>query len=116
MKLQLVDEILDCYLPLLADSIASLRKGVEEGASDIVGATLHLLLGMSGEAGAQRLYEHVHAIYMPMRKHGTWPADPDWLAQLTSVALQTDRALRRYCEVARLPRQTTTDLWALQAI
>jgi two-component system response regulator PhcR len=52
---------------------------------------------MSGEAGAQGLYQTVRKLYVPLLEHGQWPAAPDWLPQLKPAGARTDEAPRAYC-------------------
>ena len=60
-------------------------------------AALHSLLGMSGEAGAQALYQAVRRVYVPLLEHGEWPAAEGWMAHLQLLATQTEQALKAYC-------------------
>ncbi|QJW84478.1 hypothetical protein HK414_14290 [Ramlibacter terrae] len=52
---------------------------------------------MSGEAGAQALYQHVRRVYVPLLEHDQWPAAAGWLADLQSLAARTEAALKAYC-------------------
>ena len=60
-------------------------------------AALHSLLGMSGEAGAQAMYQQVRKLYVPLLEEGEWPSGTTWLPQLQALAVQTEEALRAYC-------------------
>jgi len=77
--------------------VLTLKDAVEEG--DVQGSidALHALLGMSGEAGAQALYQNVRRLYVPLLEEGQWPTGQEWLPQLQALARQTEEALRAYC-------------------
>jgi HPt (histidine-containing phosphotransfer) domain-containing protein len=84
--------------------VLKLRAAVEGG--DVQGSVdaLHSLLGMSGEAGAQALYQYVRKLYVPLLEEGQWPTGTGWLPQLQSLASRTEAALRAYC--ASLPQSS----------
>ena len=96
-RLGMLDELINDYLPEMARLVAALQEAA--GRSDVPAslAALHSLLGMSGEAGAQGLYQHVRKIYVPLLEQGEWPSSPEWLPQLRQLAARTDQALRAYC-------------------
>jgi hypothetical protein len=52
---------------------------------------------MSGEAGAQALYQQVRKLYVPLLEQGEWPSGSNWLPQLQDLAQHTEKALRAYC-------------------
>jgi two-component system CAI-1 autoinducer sensor kinase/phosphatase CqsS len=96
-RLGMLDELVNDYLPEMSRLLHSLQDAVR--GNDVQGslAALHSLLGMSGEAGAQALYQHVRKLYVPLLEHGHWPAAADWLAQVQQLAARTEAALKAYC-------------------
>lgn len=96
-RLGMLDELLNDYLPEVRRLVDTLREAVDGG--DVQGsiAALHSLLGMSGEAGAQALYQHVRKLYVPLLEEGQWPSGHEWLPQLQALAARTEEALRAYC-------------------
>ena len=97
-RLGMLDELLNDYLPEMARLVVTLRQAVDD--TDVQGSidALHSLLGMSGEAGAQALYQHVRKLYVPLLEEGQWPHGHDWLPELQSLARRTEEALRAYCQ------------------
>jgi CheY-like chemotaxis protein len=96
-RLGMLDELLNDYLPEMARLVETLRQAVED--TDIQGSidALHSLLGMSGEAGAQALYQNVRKLYVPLLEEGQWPSGHEWLPNLQALARRTEEALRAYC-------------------
>jgi two-component system, CAI-1 autoinducer sensor kinase/phosphatase CqsS len=96
-RLGMLDELLNDYVPEMARLVQTLQEAVN--TADIQGsiAALHSLLGMSGEAGAQALYQHVRRVYVPLLEEGQWPSGSAWLPQLKDLAQRTEAALRAYC-------------------
>lgn len=96
-RLGMLDELLNDYLPEVRRLVDTLQQSVDGG--DVQGsiAALHSLLGMSGEAGAQALYQHVRRLYVPLLEEGQWPSGHEWLPQLQALAGRTEEALRAYC-------------------
>ena len=96
-RLGMLDELLDDYLPEMERLVLTLQEAVEEG--DVQGSidALHSLLGMSGEAGAQALYQHVRRLYVPLLEEGQWPTGREWVPQLQALARGTEAAVRAYC-------------------
>ncbi|MBC5786266.1 response regulator [Ramlibacter sp. USB13] len=97
-RLGMLEELLNDYLPEMERLVVTLREAVE--GADVQGsiAALHSLLGMSGEAGAQALYQHVRKLYVPLLEQGEWPTGHQWLPQLQALARRTEEALRAYCD------------------
>jgi two-component system, CAI-1 autoinducer sensor kinase/phosphatase CqsS len=95
-RIGLLDELLSDYVPDIAALAAKLQR--HAAAEDFTACTeaLHSLLGMSGEAGAQTLYQAVRAVYVPMVETRSWPAQPDWAARIAALAAQSQVALRAY--------------------
>lgn len=96
-RLGMLDELVNDYLPEMARLLVTLQESARDADVQASLAALHSLLGMSGEAGAQGLYQHVRKLYVPLLEHGQWPASPDWLPHLKQLAARTDQALRAYC-------------------
>lgn len=96
-RLGMLDELLNDYVPEMARLVGTLRVAVEN--TDIQGSidALHSLLGMSGEAGAQALYQQVRKLYVPLLEEGEWPSGSAWLPQLQALADRTEEALKAYC-------------------
>jgi two-component system CAI-1 autoinducer sensor kinase/phosphatase CqsS len=96
-RLGMLEELLNDYVPEMARLVGTLRLAVDDG--DVQGSidALHSLLGMSGEAGAQALYQQVRKLYVPLLEQGEWPAGSSWLPQLQALAERTEEALRAYC-------------------
>ena len=96
-RLGMLDELLNDYLPEMERLVATLQRTVDGG--DVQGSidALHSLLGMSGEAGAQALYQKVRRLYVPLLEEGQWPTGTGWLPELQALARATEEALRAYC-------------------
>jgi CheY-like chemotaxis protein len=96
-RLGMLDELLNDYVPEMTRLIDTLRQAVE--TTDVQGSidALHSLLGMSGEAGAQALYQQVRKLYVPLLEEGDWPGGTAWLPQLQELAARTEEALKAYC-------------------
>lgn len=96
-RLGMLEELLNDYLPEMDRLVLTLREAVDGG--DVQGSidALHSLLGMSGEAGAQALYQNVRKLYVPLLEEGQWPTGHHWLPQLQELARRTGEALRAYC-------------------
>jgi hypothetical protein len=69
------------------DGAAGETPAAGRAKRDVQGSidALHSLLGMSGEAGAQALYQQVRKLYVPLLEEGEWPA-ATWLPQLQDLA------------------------------
>ena len=96
-RLGMLDELVNDYLPEMSRLVGALQEATGRADVPATLAALHSLLGMSGEAGAQGLYQHVRKLYVPLLEHAEWPAAPDWVAQVQQLAARTDEALRAYC-------------------
>jgi two-component system CAI-1 autoinducer sensor kinase/phosphatase CqsS len=96
-RLGMLDELLNDYVPEMARLVGTLREAVDN--ADVQGSidALHSLLGMSGEAGAQALYQQVRKLYVPLLEQGEWPTGSTWLPNLQDLAIRTEQALRAYC-------------------
>jgi two-component system CAI-1 autoinducer sensor kinase/phosphatase CqsS len=103
-RLGMLDEMVNDYLPEMDRLLADLQDAAARSDVQASLAALHSLLGMSGEAGAQGLYQHVRKLYVPLLEHGQWPATPDWLSHLQQLAARTEEALKAYCAGPARPR------------
>jgi two-component system CAI-1 autoinducer sensor kinase/phosphatase CqsS len=96
-RLGMVEELLNDYLPEMGRLVGQLHTAATATDRNASMDALHSLLGMSGEAGAQVLYQQVRRIYVPLLEEGRWPEAADWMAQLQATATRTEEALRAYC-------------------
>ena len=66
-------------------------------------ATLHRLLGVSGNIGARALHTYVKQIY-PQVLEGQWPAQGDWSERMAALGARSADALQRYFDTATQAR------------
>ncbi len=102
-RLGMLEELLNDYQPEMARLVGTLTDAAGRGDRDASLAALHSLLGMSGEAGAQALYQQVRRIYVPLLEQQQWPAGAGWLAHLQQLAHRTELALKAYCAAENAP-------------
>jgi two-component system, CAI-1 autoinducer sensor kinase/phosphatase CqsS len=95
-RMGMLQELLDDYLPEIARLARELDRSVCADDFQRSLDVLHSLLGTSGEAGAQGLYQLVRAIYVPMIEGHSWPASAGWVKQIAAMAAETEQALERY--------------------
>jgi HPt (histidine-containing phosphotransfer) domain-containing protein len=95
-RLGMLGELVNDYLPEMARLVGKLQDAVRRDDREASLSALHSLLGMSGEAGAQALYQQVRRVYVPLLEQERWPP-PGWLDQLQVLARRTDGALQAYC-------------------
>ena len=96
-RLGMLEELLNDYVPEMARLVNTLQEAARSHDRDRSLDALHSLLGMSGEAGAQGLYQQVRRLYVPLLEQQEWPAAPGWLEDLQQLAARTEEALRVYC-------------------
>ena len=98
----MLGELLDDYLPGIAGLVGKLQR--QSAQQDLKGCldTLHSLLGMSGEAGAQALYQAVRRVYVPMVESQSWPPQGEWVAQIAALAADTEKALKAHAASASI--------------
>jgi CheY-like chemotaxis protein len=96
-RLGMLEELLNDYVPEMARLVGKLHEAATATDRPASMDALHSLLGMSGEAGAQVLYQQVRRIYVPLLEESRWPEGSDWLAQLQATASRSEEALRAYC-------------------
>ncbi|MDB5911408.1 MAG: putative histidine kinase, atypical unorthodox [Ramlibacter sp.] len=95
-RLGMLGELVNDYLPEMARLLGKLHDAVGRDDRETSLSALHSLLGMSGEAGAQALYQQVRRVYVPLLEQENWPP-AGWLDQLQVLAQRTDAALKAYC-------------------
>ncbi|MDB5896614.1 MAG: hypothetical protein JWP41_216, partial [Ramlibacter sp.] len=95
-RLGMLGELVNDYLPEMARLLGKLHDAVGRDDRETSLSALHSLLGMSGEAGAQALYQQVRRVYVPLLEQENWPP-AGWLDQLQVLAQRTDTALKAYC-------------------
>jgi CheY-like chemotaxis protein len=95
-RIGMLQELLDDYLPEIAGLSGKLQRHFAAQDLEACLDTLHALLGMSGEAGAQALYQAVRRVYVPMIETRSWPAHGGWTGNIAALASETDKALRAY--------------------
>jgi HPt (histidine-containing phosphotransfer) domain-containing protein len=93
----MLEELLTDYVPEMARLIGALQEAALQQDRQRSLDALHSLLGMSGEAGAQALYQQVRRLYVPLLEQGEWPAPADWLARLQALGARSEQALKAYC-------------------
>ena len=81
------------------------RLAAHSAAVDIKAThvSLHALLGVSGNIGAEALHRYARQIY-PRVVAGEWPLETDWLAQIRALGTRSTDALQRYYASAKGPR------------
>jgi two-component system, CAI-1 autoinducer sensor kinase/phosphatase CqsS len=97
-RIGMLEELLDDYIPEITRLLNGLEISAAERDLHATLDTLHSLLGMSGEAGAQALHALVRALYGPMVEARAWPHDPLWLEQVKTAAVKAEQALNAYGE------------------
>ena len=95
-RLGILEELLTDYLPEISRLIVRMQESAAAADLEACLDSLHSLLGMSGEAGAQALYRQVRQVYVPMLEGRTWPRQAGWSDEIAALATQTERALRDY--------------------
>jgi len=95
-RMGMLQELLDDYVPEIKRLVDGLGASASEGDMQASQDLLHSLLGTSGDAGAQALYQLVRGIYIPMIEGQLWPQSSDWVGNIAGVAADSVRALRDY--------------------
>lgn len=95
-RIGMLGELMDDYLPGIAGLVGKLQRQLAQEDMQSCIDTLHSLLGMSGEAGAQALYQAVRRVYVPMVETQSWPAQAGWIQQVAALAADTEKALKAY--------------------
>lgn len=95
-RIGMLEELLgDCTVEL-GRLAGALQANVESRNLQASLETLHSLLGLSGEAGAQALYRAVRAVYVPMTEQRIWPQAAGWESDIQALVSRTQAALRAY--------------------
>jgi len=92
-RMGMLDELLDDYLPEISRLVDRLDEATRRGDLDASRDALHSLLGLTGEAGAQALYQLARSFYVPMVEQHAWPAVADWIGQIRGLSERTAEAL-----------------------
>jgi two-component system CAI-1 autoinducer sensor kinase/phosphatase CqsS len=100
-RLGLLEELITDYLPEIQRLIDTVSAAVIDDAFDRVQEALHSLLGMSGEAGAQALYQCVRRVYVIVQDERRVPPAHEWLPQLRALADRSELALREFTTARR---------------
>jgi HPt (histidine-containing phosphotransfer) domain-containing protein len=95
-RIGMLGELMDDYLPGIAGLVGKLQRQLAQEDMQACIDTLHSLLGMSGEAGAQALYQAVRRVYVPLVETQSWPAQAGWMQQVAALAADTEKALKAY--------------------
>jgi two-component system CAI-1 autoinducer sensor kinase/phosphatase CqsS len=101
-RIGMLTELMEDYLPELAGLVGKLQRQSAQQDFKACVDTLHSLLGMSGEAGAQALYQAVRRVYVPMVENQSWPAQTGWVGNIAALAAETDKALKDYAVSASM--------------
>jgi CheY-like chemotaxis protein/HPt (histidine-containing phosphotransfer) domain-containing protein len=101
-RIGMLGELMDDYLPEIAGLVGKLQRQVAQQDLQACLDTLHSLLGMSGEAGAQALYQAVRRVYVPMVESRSWPPQGGWAGQIAALAADTEKALKAYAASASI--------------
>ena len=95
-RIGMLEELLGDYVTELGRLADHLLENVARQDFQASMETMHSLLGISGEAGAGALYRLARRIYVPMVEERRWPSAGGWEAQIHTLAIQTQAALRAY--------------------
>lgn len=106
-RIGMLGELLDDYLPEIAGLVGKLQRQFAQDDFRACLDTLHSLLGMSGEAGAQALYQAVRRVYVPMVETLGWPQQGGWVGQVAALAADTEKALKAYAASASIEQDNS---------
>jgi signal transduction histidine kinase/ActR/RegA family two-component response regulator len=91
---------------LLPEALVEMQRLADQLAADVAvddrtaaENSLHSLLGISGEAGAQALYECTRRRYVTVL-HGQWPEGSAWVGELQDLARATQAAMHAHYGVS----------------
>ncbi|MEM5423486.1 ATP-binding response regulator [Paraburkholderia ferrariae] len=101
-SLDMLDQTFLKGIAQIRSLLAQLATSVEAGDIRAVHATLHVLLGISGNIGAKALHLYAKQIY-PRVLDGQWPDETDWFEQTTALGNRSADALHRYFVAAISP-------------
>jgi two-component system, CAI-1 autoinducer sensor kinase/phosphatase CqsS len=91
-RMGILHELLPGCLGEIRRFVARLEECLASKDRNGVHGALHSLLGMSGEAGAQALYQAVERVYGVISE-GEWPRETDWVAQIRRLVALTEEAM-----------------------
>lgn len=106
-RIGMLGELLDDYLPAIAGLVGKLQRQAAQQDLEACVDTLHSLVGMSGEAGAQALYQAVRRVYVPVVESHSWPPQGGWVGQIAALAADTEKALKAYAASASLAQDNS---------
>jgi CheY-like chemotaxis protein len=106
-RIGMLDELLDDYLPEIAGLVGKLQRQFAQQDLKACLDAMHSLLGMSGEAGAQALYQAVRRVYVPMVESRSWPPQGGWVGQIAALAADTEKALKGYAASASMAQDNS---------
>lgn len=95
-RLGMLDDLAGDYFPEVDRLLGLLREHVGKQRPEEARETLHSLLGISGEAGAQALHQHLRAVYHAVSEGGIWPTSTDWLTHADNLSASTRQALSAF--------------------
>jgi HPt (histidine-containing phosphotransfer) domain-containing protein len=101
-SLDMLDQTFLKGIAQIRSLLAQLATSAEAGDIRAVHATLHVLLGISGNIGAKALHLYVKQIY-PRVLDGQWPDETDWFEQTTALGNRSADALHQYFVAAISP-------------
>jgi CheY-like chemotaxis protein/HPt (histidine-containing phosphotransfer) domain-containing protein len=102
LRIGMLGELMDDYLPEIAGLVGKLQRQSAQQDFRACQDTLHSLLGMSGEAGAQALYQAVRRVYVPMVETQAWPQQGNWVVNIAALAAETEKALKAFAASASM--------------
>ena len=95
-SLGVLDEFMQDYVEAIARLVEQLGASMVREDRKTGVAAMHSLLGISGDAGAQALYELLRHFYVPIVEHGRWPQESGWIEQVKALTAQSAQAMRDY--------------------
>jgi CheY-like chemotaxis protein len=103
VALDLLDQTFLNGIEQIRSTVAQLAASVAARDLASTRGTLHVLLGISGNIGANALHQFVRQIY-PRVVEGEWPTEADWLARICSLSDRSAPALQTYFASAKAHR------------
>ncbi len=105
-RLGLLDDLLPRALLDLRRHVQSLEQAAAAGDREAVSASLHALVGLAGEVGAQTLHGRARERYAAWLE-GQRPGGTAWAKELRELLEATERAMWQYCGVRVAPGTDT---------
>jgi two-component system CAI-1 autoinducer sensor kinase/phosphatase CqsS len=100
VTLDLLDESFLNGIEQIRQLMARLATDVTANDFESTHATMHLLLGVSGNIGAKALHRFARQIY-PQIIERKWPERTDWLTRICTLGERSVDALHRYYATAK---------------